>query len=784
MAYANKCCFLAGGTLLMLACATYAETEAKPPIILPPCAERELKSTPTAASPAQGTGSQPVPPTAPCMDPETKKDALPPGNMLNTISVSAPRVARDMKNVPVTLSVISTENIQEQMVTSIKDLIRYEPGISVANNPSRFGMSGFNIRGLDGNRILIQMDGIRQPDNFIIGGFSNAGRNMVDVGMLSGVEIQRGAGSSLQGSEGLGGVVSFRSPEPEDFLKGRSFAISPEGIYQSVDRSVGLIGTVAAGNEYLKLMLRGVQRTGHEIANMGTVGGAGINRTKPNPQDVDTMNGLAKLVFTPFAAYRATFAVEGFERTVDTDVLSLPRGLTVGLTAKDTYERNRISLDQRIANTPLGIINLKLYQQTSRTKQYTHDNRLLRFAAGNQNELVERWFDFKQTLAGAKLQNESIFEMLGAHTLTWGGEAFKTDTIQGRDGLQSNLTLGTQSKQIGPDMLPTRDFPPSSTTQLAAFFQDEWWLSDRLTIIAGLRYDHYFLNPKPDALYVARNPGVDVSDVSLSAFSPKLSGIWHMWRGFSFVAQYSQGFRPPPYNDVNIGFTNLGARYTAVANPNLRPEVVRGVELSLRHTSDRGSVSFTAYDNRYEDFIDSSRPLVCPGDPLCVPGLLTFQSRNLPKVRIYGFEGRLDQQLFPGWRLRGSFAWTKGRDLETNLPIIQVNPMTGVLGLSYERGPLRFESIVTAAMRKTARESRGVERLLLPSGYTVVDLLAHWKFARTGRVSVGVFNLLDEKYWQWADVPVRDIHTADSIGGPDRYTRPGRNFSVSLSYHF
>lgn len=773
----------------MLACVTYAETGAKPAATIPPCTERELKNTSVSilsilAPPASNTGSQPVTAVSPCMEPETTKDATSTGNVLNTISVSAPRVARDMKNVPVTLSVISAENIQEQMVTSIKDLIRYEPGISVANNPSRFGMSGFNIRGLDGNRILIQMDGIRQPDNFIIGGFSNAGRNMVDVGMLSGVEIQRGAGSSLQGSEGLGGVVSFRSPEPEDFLKGRSFALSPEGIYQSVDRSVGLIGTVAAGNEYLKLMLRGVQRTGHETANMGTVGGAGINRTKPNPQDVDTMNGLAKLVFTPFAAYRATFAVEGFERVVDTDVLSLPRGLTVGLTAKDTYDRNRISLDQRIANTPLGIINLKLYQQTSRTRQYTHDDRLLRFAAGDQNALIERWFDFKQTLTGAKLQTESIFEMLGAHTLTWGGEAFRTDTIQERDALESNLTLGTQTQQVGPDLLPTRDFPPSRATQLAAFFQDEWWLSDRVTIIAGLRYDNYFLNPKPDALYTARNPGVNVADVRLSAFSPKLSGIWHMGRGFSFVAQYSQGFRPPPYNDVNIGFTNLGARYTAVANPNLKPEIVRGGELSLRHNSDRGSIAFTAYDNRYEDFIDSSRPLVCPGDPLCVPGLLTFQSRNLPKVRIYGFEGRLDQQLYPGWRLRGSFAWTKGRDLETGLPIPQVNPATGVLGLSYERGSLRFESLVTAAMRKTAHESRGVERLLLPPGYAVVDLLAHWKFARTGRLSVGVFNLLNEKYWQWADVPVRDIHTADSIGGADRYTRPGRNLSVSLSYHF
>lgn len=458
--------------------------------------------------------------------------------------------------------------------------------------------------------------------------------------------------------------------------------------------------------------------------------------------------------------------------------------MRTGVTSKDTYERDRISLDQRIAGTLLGTVNLKLYYQTSRTRQYTHDEGLQKFAAGNQNVLTERWFDFRQTLAGARLQTESVFELGGVHTLTWGGEAFRTETKQERDGLFSNLSLGTQTRQVGPDLLPTRDFPPSSTTQFAGFLQNEWWLSDRITLMAGFRYDHYSLKPRPDALFVERNPGVEVAAVQLNAISPKFSGILNIGYGFSFMAQYSQGFRPPPYNDVNIGFTNLGAGYTTVANSRLKPEVVRGVELSLRHANDRGTASFTAYDNRYQDFIDSFRSLDCPADPQCVPGLLTFQSRNLPSVRIYGFEGRFDQLLYPGWRLRGSFAWTKGRDLESGLPVIQINPASGVLGLSYEHGPFRIESLVTAAMRKTAAESRGTTRLLLPAGYAVVDLLAHWKFAQNGRLSVGIFNLLDEKYWHWADVPVKDVHTADSVGGADRYTRPGRNFSVNFSYLF
>jgi hemoglobin/transferrin/lactoferrin receptor protein len=645
------------------------------------------------------------------------------------------------------------------------------------------------------------MDGIRQADSFTIGGYSSAGRNMVDVGMLSGVDIQRGAGSALQGSEGIGGVVSFRSPEPEDFLRGRSFAVSPEAIYQGVDRSLGLIGTLAVGNDLVKLMLRGVQRRGQEFANKGDVGGFGFERTKPNPQDVNTLNGLAKLVFTPFPGYRATLAAEGFERVIDTDYMSFPRGGGTGriaVDATDTYRRGRFSLDQRLSGSRLGTIDLKFYRQVSRTGQLFFDEGRQMYRGSLKKTLTEREFFFEQILTGTRLQTESIFELLGAHTLIWGAEAFRTDTRQMRDGMFL-LSDGSITKEVGPDIMPTRDLPPSSTTQVALFFQDNWLLMDRLTLVTGLRYDNYHLDPKPDGLFIDRNPGVASSGVRFDAFSPKASLIFDAGWGFSFVAQYSQGFRPPPYNNVNIGFTNVGLGYVAIPNPDLKPEIVRGVELSVRHHTDRGYAMFTAYDNRYEDFINPFITLDCPANPLCVsnpqyvpnrpnqnvgPYLTTFQAGNLPRVRIYGFEGRLDQRLPWGFRLRGSFAWTKGRDLDSGLPIIQVNPPTGVLGLAYEHGPFRIEGLVTAAMRKTLKESRGVTRMIQPPAYSVVDLLAQWRFSPNGRLNVGIFNLFDKKYWHWADVPVQDVHVAETQGGPDRYTRPGRSFSISISHRF
>ncbi|WP_308812575.1 TonB-dependent receptor plug domain-containing protein, partial [Stenotrophomonas sp. HMWF003] len=74
------------------------------------------------------------------------------------------------------------------------------PGLSVTSSPARFGLGGIRIRGLDGNRVLIQTDGIAMPKAFAIGSFSDANRNFTDLETLKRVEIVRGPASALYGS--------------------------------------------------------------------------------------------------------------------------------------------------------------------------------------------------------------------------------------------------------------------------------------------------------------------------------------------------------------------------------------------------------------------------------------------------------------------------------------------------------------------------------------------------------------------------------------------------------
>lgn len=134
------------------------------------------------------------------------------------IVVTATRTERAISDVPNTVDIIDRARMDTLLVRDIADLFRYEPGITVGSSFGRFGLNDIRIRGLGGNRVRIQTDGIAVPDAFAIGSFSSANRNFVDLDTLKRVEVVRGPTSSLYGSDALGGVVAFVTKDPSDYL--------------------------------------------------------------------------------------------------------------------------------------------------------------------------------------------------------------------------------------------------------------------------------------------------------------------------------------------------------------------------------------------------------------------------------------------------------------------------------------------------------------------------------------------------------------------------------------
>ena len=313
---------------------------------------------------------------------------------VDPVTVIATRSEKLASEVPATVSVITSADIDERLAADIKDLVRYEPGVSVRRSPARFGAalgatgrdgdSGFNIRGLEGNRVLMQIDGVRVPDGFVFGAQAVGRGDYADLDLLKSVEILRGPASALYGSDGVAGAVSFTTKDPADVLKdGKAWAFQGKSSYASADESWGE-GLVAAGRQgHWSGLIAYSRRDGGEFETRGSNNAANTDRTTANPQDVEQNDVMGKLVFQASETNRFRLTLEHFDRDVDTDVLSgiakppLASTSVLGLKAHDETRRDRVALDQLYARDG-GLFQRAawtLYWQKAETSQFSAEDR-------------------------------------------------------------------------------------------------------------------------------------------------------------------------------------------------------------------------------------------------------------------------------------------------------------------------------------------------------------------------------------------------------------------------
>jgi hemoglobin/transferrin/lactoferrin receptor protein len=716
--------------------------------------------------------------------------APPAPQSLETIVVTAvaSRVSEPVDATPATVTVIEREDLERTLARDIRDALRYEPGVSVENGPARFGLGNIAIRGLDGNRVQMLHDGVRLPDGFRIGSFSNASRNPFDVGMLARIEILRGPGSALYGSDALAGVVSMTTLDPRDLLRREGAVAGFAGAgHGSADDSTHRAGALAARAGPVEMLVGASRSDGHERGNAGEVDAVGAARTVANPQDGFSAARLAKLVWPGAggALWRATY--DHFERRVATDVLSLnPQSLrTVSLAGDDRAERTRWSVDGVLrALGPIDRLALLAYSQRSLTLQDTVEVRAnttaqCLSAPGTVSCRREARFTFEQEEHGATAIGQTA---RGAHQLVYGAEWSRARADELRDGRQTNLATGAVSNVVGTDAFPTRDFPRSRVERLGAFVQDEWALPFA-TLIPALRYDRFEMRPEVDAIYATGNPGRTPVALTDDAWSPKLGALVPLGAGITLTLQAATGFRAPPYFDANVGVSNLPLGFSVIPNPDLKPEKSRGMEAGLRGRHGRLDWALTAYRSDYEDLIVSRAPLPCPADPRCVPGApLTFQSQNVTRARIEGIEARAEARIAAHWVARLGAAAARGDDRTRGAPLNSVDPAKVVAGLAWETTAPRAMGAqlhVTHVARKTRIDSAAATLFAAPA-FTTIDLTGHLDVLPGLTVGAGVFNLLDRKHWLWSDV--RGVpNPGASI---DRYTQPGRSWGVHVKYRF
>lgn len=705
------------------------------------------------------------------------------------IVVTATRTPLAIEDVPATVTVIDAEDIADDMVTDIKDLVRYEPGVSVRRAPARFGAAlgtlgrarneDFVIRGIGGNRVLIQVDGIRTPQGFTFGA-QEAGRGgYTDVSLVKSVEILRGPASALYGSDGLAGAVSFTTSDPVDLLVTDSFGGFASASYSSADEEFSETVALAGQSGAFSAMLAYTRRDFHELENKATVGGLGEARTLPNPQDGESDAFLGKLVWEQ-GPHRLRLTGEYLDSALFTDVLTgqgpqflfgpSPSWIVDDLTANDTTSRKRVSLDWTYSGGgAVDYAHVAAYYQDGKDVQFADEDRSPVGPTPRPDR--ERLNTFENEVFGGVAEARKVFST-GAigHVLAFGGDVSFTR--------QEGLRDGTEPP--AGEVFPSRAFPATDFTLGGIFLADEIALfGNRLTIFPALRFDFYDLSPTDDPLL----PSFTGSAQSGNRLSPKLGVTLKLAENTLLFANYAQGFRAPTPYQVNNFFENLAYGYTSLPNPDLGPETSESWEGGIRFSSDTVSLQVVGFKANYDDFI--SQQIVggsfTPADPA------QYQYVNFDAVKIKGAEAKASYRADNGLTANLAIAYADGDILSPGAapqPLSTIDPLNLVAGIGYRHPQGRFGINLTAIhhARKELDETTGecTGDCYRPAAFTVLDATAFVAITDALKLRAGIFNLTDETYAYWQDV--RGLSATSTI--TSAFTRPGRNASVSINFSF
>lgn len=727
-------------------------------------------------------------------------------NVLNLqqVTISATRQEQDISSVPNTVTVHDRQELDRNNVNNIKDLVRYEPGVSVAGAGQRAGISGYNIRGIDGDRVLTQIDGVQVPDSFFNGPYAQTNRNYVDPEIIKRVEILRGPASVLYGSNAIGGAVSYYTLDPDDIIKpGKDVGARLKTGYSSADDSWLTSGTVAGRLNDLDGLLHLSQRNGHETQSYGETGGTGLSRTQANPEDVRTTNVLAKLGWHYADDARLGLTYERYKDDRDTHQLSAVGGPFISgrgfgfykaRSGNDTVTRERFGLEHSFGLDSALADHIKwtLNYQIAKTDQSTQE-----IYAPSRTVMRTRETTYKDRQWVFDAQADKSFAIAATDHLVTYGTTLKQDQVTGlRTGSGTCLSVAGSCRAIGAasaadTLTPASDFPDPTINTYSLFAQDQiGW--NNWTFLPGVRYDYTQLKPHitDEFRVTADQSGNGVMNDKTKTWhrlSPKFGTTYRFNDHYTWYGQYAEGFRTPTAKALYGRFENLAGGYQVAPNPDLQPEKSKSYETGLRGQFDAGSFDVALFYNKYRDFIDENA--ITPGY-----NQTTFQSNNIQHATIKGLElkGRLNLDRFGapnGLYTQSSVSYLHGRNDDNGQPLNSVNPLTGVFGLGYDQdnyGALLSWTLVKKKDRVDSTSFNTPDGSSSPfktPGFGVLDLAGFYKVTDDVTINAGLYNLTNKKYWQWDDVRGYDSVGEASVTQPanlDRLTQPGRNFSVNL----
>jgi outer membrane receptor for ferrienterochelin and colicins len=616
---------------------------------------------------------------------------------------SASKHLQNASDAPSSVTVITADEIQKYGYRTLADILRSVRGFYMTSDRlyNYVGVRGFGRLGDWNSRILLLVDGHRVNDN--VDGHGMLGTEfLVDVDLIERVEIIRGPSSSLYGTDAFSAVINVITRRPPQ-LKGVELSFEPAsfGTFQ---------GRASYGGQYrgVDMLLSGTFYNSQgqtlffpRFDSPTTNNGITRNTDYENSQHVMATISFHGFTLQGLYSERDKGVPTGFFGTLFNDPrtanfdnqqyvdLSYQHSISEkwDLTVRTSYDQGRLQGPQTYSTgLPDGSTTVDTYS-------YRGD-----------------WLNDEAKLSGTVLEK---------HKVTVGTEI--TDNLRQDQGSYI---------PIGNIFVP---FPGSSVIW-ALYGQDEFTITHKLTLSAGLRYDHY-------------------SDFG-GTTNPRVGLIYHLFHPTTLKLLYGTAFRAPEPFELAPDF---GPFYDA--NRQLKPEKIRSIEGVVEQgLGPHYTLSGSVFRNWISNLISLE---MNPADNL-------FVYQNFGKANATGVEVELDGHLASGLQGRASYSYTKVEDPVTH-EIFSNSPQH--LGKLNVIVPVVRQRLFTSldAQYTSSRQTLAGNTVSRFAVFNVTGL-GHALGKRLD-VSASVYNLFDKKYFD----PGRPEDPEDSI------QQDGRNFRVKLT---
>ncbi len=646
-------------------------------------------------------------------------------DLLKISVFSAARHQQKLTDSPRSVSVITREEIRRRNYRTTPEALNELVGVLVQE--TNYGGGSPFIRGLVGNQILILIDGIRL-NNAIFRLGPNQYLNTVDINQIERIEVVRGTGSVLYGSDALGGVINIvtkseKAGEGRIDLQGRSFVR-----YASADQ--GTIGRVE---------FRGSGRP------WGLIGGLSYKKFG----DLRAGRGIGLQTYTGYDESDADFKLnlrlkEGHQVTAalqhvrQTDVPRTDR-LASGVNLK--YEWNPQARDLAYAQYEASDLG-SLVNTVRLALSYQTQSGTVQTILTATPDVQDEYFDRVNTL-GASFQLSST---LGKRQLLTYGVEYYGDRIASSK-VNVDFATGTETQAEGT-------FADGSTYRsMGAFLQDEIQVYRPLSLVLGARYSRFRVranldDPNTGSLEIRSTPhAVTGSAYALCRLTDKVTATLGV----------AQGFRAPDIDDLTIlGSFSSGFE---VPNPDLTPEQSINYEFGLRVQHSRYSGSVYYFFTDIQDMIVrgagefNGLPFMdYNGNGIQDPGEEdVYQRRNLGRARIQGSEAEGRLRILPFLTAIANLAWIRGDDLAADTPLRRMPPLRGKLGLDWSTTKGMWIEVYSLFAAKQDRLAPGdVSDPRIPDGgtpgYLTLNLRGGIDIRPYGNFTLGCENVTNQAY--------------------------------------